>query len=62
MSKKDLQKVIKDIIIKYKDIIFSLYSTICIKSLDKVNKQQVTNDKAYDQNLKDDAMKKLTWN
>ena len=61
MSKEDIQKAIKNTIIKNKEIVFGVDSPICIKCLDELKKQHVVNDKAYNQKLKDAAVKKLVW-
>ena len=53
-TKQELEKAIKDTIIKSKEIIFGAYSAICIQCLDELCKQQV-----HDQKLMDDAVKKL---
>ena len=44
-TKQELQKAIKDTIIKYKEIIFGADSPICIKCLDKLWKEQVIDEK-----------------
>ena len=62
MSNKDPRKTIKDTIIKYKDIIFVVDSTICTTCLDELKNQQVIDDKTYNQKLKDDAVRKIVWN
>ena len=61
MSKEDLQIAIKNTIIKYKEIAFVVDRPICIKCLDELKKLQVINDKAYNQKLKDAAVRKLVW-
>ena len=58
-TKQELEKTIKDTIVKYKEIIFGVDSPICIKCLDKLWKQQVIDEKVYDQKLMDDAVRKL---
>ena len=60
-TKQELEKAIKDTIIKYKDVIFGADSPICIKCLDELRKQQVISEKVYDQKLMDDAIRKLAW-
>ena len=60
-TKQKLAKAIKDTIIKYKEIILREDSPICIKCLDEFRKQQVIDEKVYDQMLIDDAIRKLTW-
>ena len=61
MSKEDIQKAIKNTIIKNKEIVFGVDSPICIKCLDELKKQHVVNDKAYNHKLKDAAVRKLVW-
>ena len=60
-TKQELEKAIKDTIIKYKEIIFGKDSPICIKCLDELRKQQVIDEKVYDQKLMDGAVRKLAW-
>ena len=36
-------------------------STICIKGLAEIRKQQVINKKVYDRKFMDDAVRKLAW-
>ena len=43
-TKQELEKAIKDTIIKYKEIIFGVDSPISIKCLDELRKQQVINE------------------
>ena len=56
MKTKQLEKAIKDTIMKYKEIIFAVDSLICV---DELKKQQVINDKVYDQKLMDDVVRRL---
>ena len=58
-TKQGLEKLIKVTIIKYKDIIFGADSPIWIKCSDELRKQQVIDEKLYDQKLMDDAIRKL---
>ena len=58
--KQEFEKAIKDIVIKYKEIIFGVDSPICIKCLDELRKQQVLDEKVCDQKFMDDAVRKLT--
>ena len=60
-TKEELEKVIKDTIIKYQEIIFGVDSPICTKCLDEIRKQQVIDKRVYDQSLMDDTVRKLTW-
>ena len=47
-TKQELEKAIKDTIIRYKEIVFGADSPICIKCLDELRKQQVINEKPYE--------------
>ena len=60
-TQEELEKVIKDTIIKYQEIIFGADSPICMKCLDEIRKQQVIDKRVYDQSLMDDTVRKLTW-
>ena len=44
ISQEDLQKAIKDTIMKYKEIIFGADTPICIESLNEIQIQQVINE------------------
>ena len=58
-TKQELEKAIKNTIIKYKETIFDADSPIFIRCLDKRRKQQVINEKVYDKKLMNDAIRKL---
>ena len=60
-TKQELGKGIKETIIKCKEIIFGIDSLLCIKCLDELRKQQVIDEKAYDQKLMDGIVRKLAW-
>ena len=60
-AKQELEKAIKDTIIKYKEIIFGVDSPICIKCLDELRKQQVINEKVYHGKHMDDTVRRLAW-
>ena len=47
-TKQELEKAIKDTIIKYREIIFGADNPICIKYLDELLKQQVIDESVYD--------------
>ena len=47
-TKQELEKAIKDTIIKYSEIIFEADNPICIKYLDELLKQQVIDESVYD--------------
>ena len=60
-TKEELEKAIKDTIIKYKEIAFGAYSPACMKYLNEPRKQQLINEKVHDQKLMDDIITKLAW-
>ena len=57
--REELEKAIKDTITKYKEIIFGPDIPVWMTCLDELRKQQVINQKVYDQKLIDDTLKKL---
>ena len=61
MSRGDLEKTIKDTIIKYRNISFGADSPICIECLIKLQKQLVIDQSVHDQKLIKDAVRKLAW-
>ena len=61
MSRGDLEKTIKDTIIKYRNISFGVDSPICIECLIKLQKQLVIDQSVHDQKLIKDAVRKLAW-
>ena len=58
-TKEELEEAIKDIIIKYKEIIFGLDSLVCMVCLNELRKEQVIDEKVYDQTLVYDTLRKL---
>ena len=58
-TKKELEEAIKDTITRYKEIIFGSYTPACMACLDQLRKQQVIDQKAYDQRLMEDTVRKL---
>ena len=56
---KELEEAIKDTITKHKDIIFGADSPACMACLYEHRKQQVIDQKVYDQKLMDDTLRKL---
>ena len=60
-TKDQLEEAINSTIIMYKDIIFGLDTPACIACLEGFWKQQVIDQKVYDQKLMDDTMRKLAW-
>ena len=60
-TKEELEKAIKDNITKYKEIIFGADTPVCMTRLNELRKQQVIDEKLYDQKLMDDTVRKLAW-
>ena len=59
-TNQDLQKYINNTIIKYKETMFATDSPICIKCLDEFRKQQLIDEKVYDQKLMNGGVRKLS--
>ena len=60
-TKEELEEAIKDTITKYKEIIFGSDSPACMACLEELRKQQVIDQKVYDQKLIEDTIRKLAW-
>ena len=60
-TKEELEEAIKDTITRYKEVIFGSDTPACMACLDKLRKQQVIDQKTYDQRLMEDTMRKLAW-
>ena len=60
-TKQELEKAIKDTTTEYKDIIFGADSPACMACLNELRKQQVIDEKVYQQKLMDDILRKLAW-
>ena len=60
-TKEELEEAIKDIIKRYKEIIFGSDTPTCVACLDELRKQQIIDQKVYDQKLMEDTMRKLSW-
>ena len=60
-TKEELEEAIKDIIKGYKEIIFGSDTPVCVVCLDELRKQQIIDQKVYDQKLMEDTMRKLSW-
>ena len=45
----------------YKDIIFGSDSPTCMACLEELRRQQVIDQKIYDQKLMENTMRKVTW-
>ena len=59
-TKEELEEAIKDTITGYKEIIFGSDIPACMTCLDELRKQQVIDQKIYDQKLMDDTVRKLS--
>ena len=60
-TKEELEEAIKDTIKRYKEIIFGSDTPTCVACLDELRKQQIIDQKVYDQKLMEDTMRKLSW-
>ena len=60
-KKEELEEAIKGTITMYKEIIFSSDTPICMACLDELWKQQVIDQRVYDQKLMEDTIRKLAW-
>ena len=60
-TKEELEEAIKDTITGYKEIIFGQGTPVCMACLDELRRQQVINQKVYDQKLMNNMTRKLTW-
>ena len=56
-TREELEKAIKNTIIEYKEIIFGADSPACMACLDELRRQQIMDEKVYDQKLMDDMMR-----
>ena len=59
-TEEEFEKVIKDTITRYKDIIFGPDTPGCMACLEKPRKQHI-DQKLYDQRLMDDTLRKHAW-
>ena len=60
-TREELEEAIKDTITRYKEIIFGSDTPACMVCLDEIQKQQVIDQKVYDQKLMEDSIRKLAW-
>ena len=60
-TKEELEEAIKETITRYKEIIFGSDTPACMACLDELRKQQVIDQKTYDQELIEDTMRELAW-
>ena len=58
-TKEELEEAIKETITRYKEIIFGSDTPACMACLNELRKQQVIDQKTYDQKLIEDMMRKL---
>ena len=60
-TKEELEEAIKGNITGFKEIIFGSDTSTCMACLDELWKQQIIDQKIYDQRLMDDTVRKLAW-
>ena len=60
-TKEELEETIKDTIQRYREIIFRSDTPTCMVCLDELRKQQIIDQKIYDQKLMEDTVRKLAW-
>ena len=60
-TKEELEEALKDTITRYKEIIFGSDTPTRVACLDELRKQQIIDQKVYDQKLMEDTMGKLAW-
>ena len=60
-TKEELEEAIKDTIKGYLKIIFGLDTPVCVACLNKLQKQQIVDQKVHDKKLMEDTMRKLAW-
>ena len=58
-TKEELGEAINNTITRYKEIIFGSDTPACMTCLDKLRRQQVIDQKAYDQRLMEDTVRKV---
>ena len=60
-TKEELEETIKDTITMFKENIFGSDALVFMAFLDEIRKQQVIDEKIYDQKVMEDTMRKLAW-
>ena len=60
-TKEELEEAIKDTITICKEIIFGSATPVCMVCLAELLKQQIIDQKVYDQSLMEDKVRKLAW-
>ena len=58
-TKEELEEAIKDTITMYNEIIFGSNTPACMTCLYELQKEQIIDQKVYDQRLMEDTMRKL---
>ena len=59
--KNELEKAIKDTITMHKEIIFGSDTPVCMACLEELRKQQIIDQKVFDQKLMEDTIRKPAW-
>ena len=60
-TREELEEATKDTITMYKNIIFGSDSSIYMACLEERRRQQVIDQKIYDQKLMENTMRKVAW-
>ena len=60
-TREELEEAIKDTITRCNEITFGSDAPACMACLDELRKQQVIDQKIYDQKVMEDTMRKLVW-
>ena len=60
-TKEELEEATRGTITEYKEIIFVPFTPVSMTCFDELRRQQVIDEKVYDQNLMDDTVRKLAW-
>ena len=60
-TKEEFEEALKDTITRYKEIIFGSDTPAYMGCLDMLRKQQIIDQKIFDQKLMEDTMRKLAW-
>ena len=58
-TREEIEEAIKDTITLYKELIFGLDTPACMACLDELRKQQVIDQKVYDQRLMEDTVRRM---
>ena len=58
-TREELEEAIKDTITRFKEIIFGSDTRTCMACLDELRKQQVIDQKIYNQRLMEGTMRKI---